>query len=190
MVYIRGDKAQYDAWEKLGNQGWNWDSVFSYYKKGENFTTPTTAQAASGATYDELAHGRNGPLTVGYPFVLSNSSYYHKARDTWRSLGLEVAADLNGGKPHGFTAAPQSLDRDANVRENSARAYYRPVESRKNLKILKGTVRRITWANGHDGEAVADGFEYTDGSGSLVKVRGGEPSVSPRKVLELNALRY
>jgi len=172
MVYIRGDKAQYDAWEKLGNHGWNWDSVFSAYKRGEDFTIPTSAQLASGALYEERAHGFKGPLTVGFPFVLSNSTYFNTARETWKSLGLDVTKDINGGTPHGFSGAPQSLDRDANVREDSARAYYRSVESgRKNLKIIKGTVRRITWGKDRDGEAVADGLEYTDATGALVKVQ-------------------
>lgn len=183
MVYIRGDKAQYDAWEELGNAGWNWDSVFSYYKRGEDFTPPSAAQVASGGTYDEQAHGNSGPLTIGFPFSLSNSSFYRSARDTWQSLGLDPIRDLNGGRTHGFATGPMTLDRDPDVREDSARAYYRSVESRKNLKILKGTVRRITWTKGNGSEAVADGFEYVDQSGSLVKA-------GARKEVILSASAY
>ncbi|KID84877.1 glucose oxidase [Metarhizium guizhouense ARSEF 977] len=183
MVYTRGDKAQYDAWEDLGNDGWNWDSVFSAYKSGENFTAPTSAQAGKGAAYDKAAHGLSGPLTIGFPFVLSNSSFYDKARSTWQRLGLEPIPDLNSGDGHGFTVAPQTLDRDANVREDSSRAYYEAVEGRKNLKIIQGAVKRITWANSHGRRVVADGVEIVDSSGKLVKV-------GARKEVVLSASAY
>ena len=34
MVYDRGSAADYNAWEALGNQGWDWDGVLPYFKKG------------------------------------------------------------------------------------------------------------------------------------------------------------
>lgn len=170
MVFIRGDKAQYDAWEELGNKGWNWNSVFSYYKKGEHFVEPGSAQVAGGATFDKGAHGYTGPLDMGFPSILSNSSFFKKASATWKALGIPTITDLNGGEPHGFVAAPYTMDPDANVREDSARAYYGPAQSRRNLKIIKGTVKRITWADGAGREAVASGLEYVDASGKLVKV--------------------
>lgn len=183
MVYIRGDKAQYNAWEELGNEGWNWNSVFSYYKKGEKFIAPKSAQIAGGATYDKNVHGESGPLTIGFPSIISNGSFHDKALATWKALGLNPIADLNGGAPNGFVAAPQTLDPDANVREDSARAYYTPVEARPNLKIIKGTVKRITWANGHGGLAVASGFEIVSPSGKLVKI-------GARKEVVLSASAY
>ncbi|KAF2258401.1 glucose oxidase [Lojkania enalia] len=170
MVYIRGDKAQYDAWEKLGNKGWNWNSVFSYYKLGERFIAPSSAQIEVGATYDASVHGDSGPLDNGFPFIISNGSFYDKARATWESLGLGPITDLNGGDPRGFVAAPQTLDPEAGVREDSARAYYTPAEARTNLKVIKGTVKRITWASGSGKQAVATGFEYVSPSGAIIKV--------------------
>ncbi|KAF2678706.1 GMC oxidoreductase [Lentithecium fluviatile CBS 122367] len=183
MVYIRGDKAQYDAWEDLGNKGWNWDSVFSYYKKGEHFITPTSAQIANGATYDASAHGTTGPLDLGFPFTVSNSSFHDKARDTWKVLGLDSITDLNSGDSHGFDTAPMTLDPPAGVREDSARAYYTPAEARSNLKIIKGTVKRITWADAPGRTAVANGFEYVTPSGELVKI-------GARKEVVLSASAY
>lgn len=182
MVYIRGDKAQYDAWETLGNKGWNWDSVFSYYKQQEGFIEPTNAQVANGATFDESAHGKSGPLDLGFPFTISNSSFHNKATDTWKALGLNTITDLNGGDSHGFVTAPMTLDPNAGVREDSARAFYTPAEERPNLKIIKGTVKRITWAEGR-GLAQANGFEYVDPTGDLV-------GVGARKEVILSASAY
>lgn len=39
MAFDRGSKADYDAWEELGNPGWNWESLFEYFKK---VSTPQT----------------------------------------------------------------------------------------------------------------------------------------------------
>lgn len=169
MIYIRGDKAQFDAWEDLGNEGWNWDSVFAYAKQGEKFAVPTASQTVAGAGYEAGAHGESGPLAVGYPFDLSNSSFYEKASQTWEALGFEKNTDLNGGSIHGYNLAPETLDRDANVRASSAHAYYEPFKSRENLKIVRGTVKRITWSSA-TGDAVASGFEYVDPSGQQVLI--------------------
>lgn len=171
MVYIRGDKAQYDAWEELGNKGWNWNTLLASYKNGEHFIAPTQAQVANGVTFDDDFHGTTGPLDLGFPSSLSNSSYFDKARATWEKLGVEPINDLNGGATHGFVTAPMTLDPQAAVREDSARAYYTPVEARPNLKIIKGTVKRITWGKDAGPLAVADGFEYIGPSGNLLKIR-------------------
>lgn len=38
-------------------------------------------------------------------------------------------------------------------------------------KIIKGTVKRITWTDRRNDEVVADGFEYIDASGKMVKIK-------------------
>jgi len=37
MMYVRGNKLDYDSWEKHGATGWNWDNVKKYFKRAENF---------------------------------------------------------------------------------------------------------------------------------------------------------
>lgn len=36
MMYDRGSAADYDAWEALGNEGWGWDGLYPFFKKGNN----------------------------------------------------------------------------------------------------------------------------------------------------------
>lgn len=41
MVYIRGNRRNYDEWAALGAEGWSYDEVFPYFQKLEDNTDPT-----------------------------------------------------------------------------------------------------------------------------------------------------
>lgn len=69
---------------------------------------------------------------------------------------------------------PQTLDPELNIRWDSARAYYYPVENRSNLRIVQGTVKRITWApekrkrsSCDDSCLIANGVEFLDEDGNI-----------------------
>ncbi len=162
MTYIRGDKAEFDAWEALGNPGWNWDAIYPYFKRVERFARPTAAQTAVGASYNAEYHGDGGLLKTGFPFQLINGSLYETIRTSWENLGYGVNPDINSGDVRGFGVWPQTIDRDADIREDAARAFLHPVEDRPNLSILKGTVKRIAWSDSSsvDNDVTAAGLEY------------------------------
>lgn len=183
MTYIRGDKAEFDAWESFGNPGWSWDTLYPYFKKVEQFTPPTTAQTDVGASYDAKYHGDSGLLKTGFPFQLINGSFNHLVESTWENLGYSVNPDINSGDVHGFSVWPQTLDRDANIREDAARAFLHPVEHRPNLFIIQGTVKRIIWGN-YSGDVTADGFEYLTPDYQTVTI-----SASKEVILSAGALR-
>ncbi|KAI0191143.1 glucose oxidase [Xylaria flabelliformis] len=186
MTYIRGDKPQFDAWESLGNEGWNWETLFPYYKKAEKFTIPSAAQAAAGATYEPAVHGEAGHVHTGFPFFLTNSSFHELATDTWGALGFPLIQDDNVGSVRGFSVWPQTLDRDQNLRYDSARSYYYGVEDRPNLTIIKGTVKKINWAHSSNTSqvAVAEGVEYVTPDGKLVELTAAD-----EVILSAGALR-
>ncbi|KAJ6049425.1 uncharacterized protein N7446_007244 [Penicillium canescens] len=159
MSYTRAEDAQIDNWERVGNKGWGWKSLLPYYKKSEEFQTPTQDQASHGASYAAKFHGRNGPLKVGWPTSMTNSSVFSVLNETMNELGVGYNPDANSGKMTGFTSHPDTIDRERNVREDAARAYYWPYESRSNLKIISNTrANKIIWAN-TTGEAAAIGVE-------------------------------
>ncbi|THC94870.1 hypothetical protein EYZ11_005632 [Aspergillus tanneri] len=162
MSYTRAQNVQIDSWELAGNKGWNWRSLLPYYKRSEGFQIPTKDQIVHGASYDISYHGTNGPLKVGWPAAMTNSSALTALNETMQKLGISYNADINGGKMVGFTVHPDTIDREANVRQDAARAYYWPYESRTNLKIISNThATKIIWANDSYGEAVAIGVEVS-----------------------------
>jgi len=56
MMYIRGNRKDYDHWAQLGNEGWNYDSVLPYFKKMEDIRVPGFER--------NFYHGHGGPITV------------------------------------------------------------------------------------------------------------------------------
>ncbi|CAI4216065.1 unnamed protein product [Parascedosporium putredinis] len=175
MAYIRGHKAQIDAWETLGNPGWNWDALLHYALKSENYTIPNDSQLAAGATYDPAYHGFEGPVHTGYPLSLSNGSASPVIIAAWESLLLPHNPDLNGGNTHGFSIGPLTVEAATNLRSDAASAYYSPIEARPNLSILRGTVKRVVWDKkmkknnrpgaGKEDLLVARGVEYITDKG-------------------------
>ncbi len=80
------------------------------------------------------------PLKVGYSYVLLNGSFHETVESTWQALGIPHTPDANGGHVRGFTVWQSTLDREANVREDAARAYYYPFQSRPNLRVYLNTI--------------------------------------------------
>lgn len=169
MTYTRAQDIQIDVWEAIGNTGWTWRSLFPYYKKSEHFQIPTPDQVDDGADYLIAYHGLKGALKVGWPHMMTNSSFLPVLDETMQQLGVPYNRDANGGQMVGLTVHPDTLDREANVREDAARAYFWPYESRSNLKIISNTyVNKIVWSNDSHTEATAIGVETTGLNGTEI----------------------
>lgn len=56
MLYIRGNRRDYDLWESLGNYGWSYADVLPYFKKSEDMQIKEFM--------DDPYHGTGGYLTV------------------------------------------------------------------------------------------------------------------------------
>lgn len=146
MTYIRGDEAQFNAWEKLGNPGWNWDNLLNHYKNVERLFLPTAIQKQHGAAVEETYHGFHGDLDVGFIPALDNTSFYSVARDSWSALHQPANPDVNRGHTAGFSVWPQTLNPEKNVRSDAATAFYWPIaENRHSLHLINGTVTQLTW---------------------------------------------
>jgi choline dehydrogenase len=56
MLYVRGNRWDYDHWAELGNAGWSYDEVLPLFKRSEN-----------NEQFQDEFHGQGGPLNVTYP---------------------------------------------------------------------------------------------------------------------------
>jgi len=121
---VRGDKEDYDSWERKGNPGWGWNDVLPYFKKSEDQQNQRYAQ-------DSLNHNVGGPLPIGdIKFRTPLSDTFLRAG---RYKGFPVK-DINTGNATGFTVM-QATIKDGK-RFSSAKSFLRPIISQPNIDIL------------------------------------------------------
>lgn len=163
MSYFRAETNQIDAWERLGNKGWNFASLLPYYKKSERLEPPTAGQIAAGASYDPSFHGTDGPLTVAWSPSMQASSFTQDTNATNQALGFPSSFDTNDGTMRGLTTALSTMDNELNVRQDAARAYYWPHANRTNLHVyLNAFADRIVWDEKSKAKlAVAKGVTFS-----------------------------
>lgn len=184
MAYTRAESNQIDAWETVGNQGWNWSTLFPYYLKSETFTAPDEARVKSShVAYDLDYHGTSGPVHTAFAYDNTNSSFPLSMNATYQALDNPWVEDGTGGSMVGFSPYPKTIHQDLNIRWDAARAYYFPYADRTNLRVLVNTTaNKLTWASGSgsdtaanngstSADVTAEGVEVTssDGTTSVVK---------------------
>ena len=155
MVYIRGNRWDYDNWAELGCDGWSYEDVLPYFKRAEH--------NVRGA--DEY-HSDEGPLWVSdQKWPNPGSLAFVEAA---AQLQLPRNADFNGAKQEGF-GLYQVTQKDGE-RWSAARAYVEPKRGSKNLDIRIGvTVQKLEIEDGR-----VTGVTYTAGNRErTVKARGG-----------------
>ncbi|KAK8169803.1 choline dehydrogenase, partial [Phyllosticta citrichinensis] len=140
FLWNRGNAGDYDEWETLGNDGWNWDNMLQYFEKNEKFTTDVTASDASEYSIpatDSSVHGASGPVNVSFQgyFYPSTQNVYAALNE----LGVPTdSSDPNNGQSAGNSFLPMSMDPMSKTRSDARRALYDPVASRDNLYISNG----------------------------------------------------
>ncbi|CAG9792401.1 unnamed protein product [Diatraea saccharalis] len=124
MVYIRGNKRDFDSWAESGNHGWSYMEVLPYFKKSENNRDMEV--------HNSFYHGVGGPLNVErFQHMDPNTLMLIQA---FKERGLPVT-DLNGENQIGVDLT-QSTSRDGQRLSTNA-AYIRPLKGhRPNLRVV------------------------------------------------------
>lgn len=144
MLHLRGHHASYDAWEKLGAEGWNYCSLLPHLRNSE------TAEGR-----DPLVRGSDGPMVIPRPDPLG------PLQQAWHEAVLEAghatSDDGNGSVAEGISSTEMNVVDDR--RQSAADAYLRPALGRSNLTVVTDAqVRRLLV----DGKRCV-GVEYTKG---------------------------
>ena len=134
LLYIRGQRADYDDWAALGAKGWGYDDVLPFFKRSERY---------EGGANDY--HGDSGELGVS---DLRNDHPYCEAwLDAAAQAGHARTDDFNGAQSDGMGRYQLTLR--GHWRCDASTAFLRPVMSRKNLRIVTGAhVTQIRQENG------------------------------------------
>ncbi|HQV03007.1 MULTISPECIES: GMC family oxidoreductase N-terminal domain-containing protein [unclassified Novosphingobium] len=144
MLYVRGNRWDYDEWERLGNSGWGFDECLPYFKKAEH-----------NEQFDNDWHGQGGPLNVTYPNHQSPLAELFIEAAELRQIRRNP--DYNGGEQEG-TFHYQATQKNGE-RCSAAKGYLTPNLGRPNLKVVTGALSsRIVVESG-----AASGVEYIVG---------------------------
>ncbi|XP_033329050.1 glucose dehydrogenase [FAD, quinone] [Megalopta genalis] len=123
MLYIRGNRRDFDHWESFGNYGWGYDDVLPYFKKSEDQRNPYLAR-------NNKYHATGGYLTVqDAPFNTPLGVAFVQAGE---EMGYDIL-DVNGEKQTGFGFYQFTMRRAS--RCSTAKAFIRPIQHRKNFHL-------------------------------------------------------
>lgn len=123
MLYVRGQRQDYDSWAAAGNKGWSFDEVLPYFKKSEHHEWGANDY-----------HGTGGPLNVA---ELRNKNPIAQAFiDSCVEQGEQPTQDFNGAEQEGV-GWYQATQKNG-LRCSAAAAYLHPVlKQRFNLDVIR-----------------------------------------------------
>ena len=141
MIYIRGHRLDFDAWQTMGNDGWGYNDVLPYFKRSEN-----------NERFVNHYHGQGGPLNVAdqTQHNVLTKAFVRAAQEA----GIPYNPDLNGENQEGVSYY-QVTQRNVR-RESSATAFLHAYKDRTNLHVITSALAtRILLDKGR-----ATGIEY------------------------------
>lgn len=123
LIYLRGQRQDFDTWAAEGAAGWDYDTVLPYFKKSEAFSGPESPY-----------HGTSGELGVS---ELRND---HPCCGHWLEaagqFGLPANDDFNGATDHGVGRFQLTIA--GGWRSSASVAFLRPALHRANLRVVTG----------------------------------------------------
>lgn len=132
MVYVRGNRRDYDNWEQQGNPGWGYDQSLKYFKKSEGNQVDWIMEHTQGKY-----HRPGGLLKVDQ----------FNSIETLKTVIYEAAFELEyieqidinmDGNHIGFATAQGTLYKGE--RHSAAKAFLVPIKDRKNLHVVKNAL--------------------------------------------------
>src|SRR5262249_33258947 len=134
MVWVRGQRQDYDHWAQLGNRGWSYQDVLPIFKSIERY-----------AGGDGDIRGRDGPVTI--TDIDERGRLYDSFFASAASFGLRPNGDYNGSEQEGIAMTQGSIGRGR--RMSTARCYLDPARLRRNLSIETGATAECLMLEGN-----------------------------------------
>ena len=121
MIYVRGNRADYDGWAGGGADGWSYDEVLPYFRRSED-----------NERGEDAFHGVGGPMRVSDSRAMS--PMIETMLEASELAGHDHNPDFNGARQEGVGRF-QLTQRDGR-RQSTAAAFLHPAETRPNLAVL------------------------------------------------------
>lgn len=121
LLYVRGQKEDYNQWAQQGNKGWGYDDVLPLFKRSERHEFG-----------ENEYHGKDGGLSVS--LIRAKSDIAEAFIDAAVEMGVPRNDDYNGAEQEGAGYFHQTARKG--FRCSSARAFLNPAKNRPNLEIL------------------------------------------------------
>ncbi|OAD62856.1 Glucose dehydrogenase [acceptor] [Eufriesea mexicana] len=157
MLYVRGNRHDYDHWESMGNPGWGYNQALYYFKKSEDNRNPYLQKSPY--------HSTGGYLTV------QESPWKTPLVVAFVQAGTEMGyenRDINGERQTGFMIAQGTIRRGS--RCSTAKAFLRPIRLRRNIHTAMNS--HVTRLLIDPVTMRATGVEFVrDGSRQIVRAR-------------------
>lgn len=120
MVYIRGQKQDYDEWAAQGNRGWSYEELLPYFRRSEH-------NVRGSSRY----HGIGGPLWVDEPAdKMELAQLYIQAGI---ESGIPYNEDFNGEQQEGI--GYYQLNIKDGLRQSTAKTFLQQCIKRPNLDL-------------------------------------------------------
>lgn len=142
MLYVRGQKQDYDEWEALGNEGWGYRDLLPYFRKSEHHEKLA----------DDPYHGKGGNLHISAPETAEypmSETFVEAAVQA----GFPYSNDFNGADQEGVGYFHLNIKNGR--RFGAADAYLKPAMNRNNLTVLTGALVKKVVLEGNRAVAVA-----------------------------------
>lgn len=128
MLYVRGNRRDYDGWQEQGNHGWSYEDVLPYFLKSEGNKQEWIVDHSHGRY-----HSQQGPLSVDH--YRSFDPIKSVIMNAATKVGYRRLVDVNADEHIGFVKAQGTLY--DGERCSSARAFLSPIKKRNNLHVIK-----------------------------------------------------
>jgi choline dehydrogenase len=158
MIYMRGQRQDYDRWRQMGCTGWGWDDVLPFFLRHEDHWMGRGF--GGGGLHEEGGEWRIEAPRVRWEIL-------DAFRDACAEIGIPKVDDFNTGDNLGSSYF--QVTQRSGLRWNGARAFLRPVRRRPNLRVVTGAhAPRIEVAEGR-----ATALSLTvDGAPARARIRG------------------
>ena len=154
MAYVRGNRGDYERWDRQGAKGWTYADVLPYFKRCETFEEG-----------EDTWRGGSGPL--GVVIGRANDPLWDDWLDAAKAGGYAINHDFNGKEQLGFSRSQYTIKNG--WRSSASAAFLRPAMKRSNLAVETNALAHRVLMEG----TRAVGIDYEQG-GEMLSVRAAK----------------